>query len=149
MKKLVVVTALALAATAASALEIGVTAVRDYSTTNRNAVGVTLGHNYGNVGVDVGLASTTVGDNNQSRVSLVGSYDAFKIGNVTVAATAGVAYLDNQNGPDGYATTLGFGTKYPLTKTLSLTADVSRQYGQTRVDQFNGNRVAFGFKQTF
>lgn len=148
MKNLVVIAALALATTAASALEVGVNASRSYDN-NRNAVGVTLGHNYGNVGVTVGLDNTTVGDNNQSRYSLVGSYNVVKLGDVTFAAKAGVAYLDNQHGPDGYATTVGVGAKYPLTKTLSLTADVSRQYGQTRVDQFNGNRVAFGFKQSF
>lgn len=149
MKKLAVIAALALGTTVASALEVGVNASRSYDNSNRNAVGVTLGHNYGDVGVAVGLDNTTVGDNNQTRYSLVGSYNVAKFGDVTVAAKAGVAYLDNQNGPDGYATTVGVGASYPLTKTLALTADVSRQYGQSRVDQFNGNRVTVGFKHSF
>lgn len=149
MKKSVIIAVMSLAATAASALEVGANVSRAYSTTNQNSAGITLGHDYGDVNVAVGLDHSTVGTNNQNRYSLVGGYNVVKVGDVNLSAKAGIAYLDNQNGPDGYATTVGIGASYPLTKTLAVTADVHRQYGQSRVEQYNGNRVAVGLKQSF
>ena len=44
---------------------------------------------------------------------------------------------------------VGAGVSYPLTKQVSATADYSYQFGQKRVDQFNGNTVAVGLKYSF
>lgn len=152
MKKIAIASIIAIAAiaaTAASAVELGVTATRDYAGDNRNAVGVTLGQHYGAYNVTAGVERSTVGENDQNRFSLVGGYDVAKFGSVTVTPKLGVAYLDNQNGPDGYALTAGVGATVPLTKTVSLGVDVARQVGQTRVDQFNGNRVTVAAKYQF
>ena len=150
MKKIAIASLIALAATAASALEVGVNTTRDYSgAENRNGTGITVGNQYGRVGVTAGFDRTTKGANDQDRYSLVAGYDVAKFGPVTVTPKVGVAYLDNQRGSDGYAMTVGVGASVPVTKQVSLTADVARQYGQDRVNQFDGNRVTVGLKYRF
>jgi hypothetical protein len=150
MKKIAIASIIALAATAASALEVGVTGTRDYSgTESRNGAGLTVGHNYGKVGVTAGFERFTSGANDQDRYSLVAGYNVAKIGPVTVTPNVGVAYLNNQVGENGYAMTVGVGASLPVTKQVSLTADVARQYGQDRVNQFDGNRVTVGLKYRF
>lgn len=150
MKKIAIASLIALAATAASALELGVVGTRDYSgAENRNGAGITLGHNYGKVGVTAGFERAIKGDNDQDRYSLVAGYDVAKLGPVTVTPKVGVAYLNNQTGENGYAMTVGVGAILPVTKAVSLTADVARQYGQDRVQAFDGNRVTVGLKYRF
>ena len=149
MKKIVLATALVLAAGAASALELGVTATRDYSGDNRNFGGITLGHNYGALGLTAGAERSSVGGNDQNRFSLVAGYDVAKLGPVTVTPRLGVAYLDNQTGQDGYAATVGLGATVPVNKKVSVGLAVDRQYGQDRVNQFDGNRVTAAVKYRF
>jgi outer membrane autotransporter protein len=150
MKKIAIASIIALAATAASALEIGVIGTRDYSgVENRNGAGVTLGHNYGRVGVAAGFERTTKGANDQDRYSLVAGYDVARLGPITVTPKVGAAYLNNQVGENGYAMTVGVGASVPVTKQVSVGVDVARQYGQDRVSQFDGNRVTVGVKYKF
>lgn len=150
MKKIVLASALALAAVSASALEVGVTATRDYSgADNRNFGGVTIGQSYGKLNATAGIERSSVGNNDQNRFSLVGGYDVAKIGVVTVTPRLGVAYLNNQVGENGYAMTVGVGATVPVTKQVSVGLAVDRQYGQDRVQQFDGNRVTAGVKYAF
>lgn len=150
MKKFAIASILAIAATAASAVEVGVTATRDYSgAENRNSGGITLGQSYGKVGVTAGFERFTRGTNDQDRYSLVAGYDVVKVGSVTVTPKVGVAYLNNQTGEDGYAMTVGIGARVPVTKQVSVGLDVARQYGQDRVNAFDGNRVTAGVVYKF
>jgi hypothetical protein len=149
MKKFVITTVLALAATAASAVEVGVTAARVYGDQDRNFGGITIGEHYGKLSATVGFERSTAGNNDIDRVSLVGGYDVAKIGSVVVTPKLGVAYLDRQVGADGYALTVGIGASVPVSKQVRLGVDVARQYGQDRVDTLNGNRVGFSAKYSF
>ena len=150
MKKILIATAIALAATAASALEVGVTAARDYSgAENRDGGGITIGQRVGPVGVTAGFERFTAGTNDQDRYSVVAGYDVAKISTATVAVKTGVAYLDNQTGSNGYAVTIGAGVSVPVTKQVSVGLDIARQYGQDRVNQFDGNRVTAGVSYRF
>ncbi len=149
MKKIAIASLIALAATAASAAEIGVTGTRDYSGTDRNFAGVTLGQSFGKVGVTAGFERSTVSNNDQDRFSLVAGYDVAKVGPVTVTPKIGAAYLNNQTGADGYAMTVGVGASVPVTKKVSVGLDVARQYGQDRVSQFDGTRVTAGVRYKF
>ncbi len=149
MKKFALATVIALAATAASAVEVGVTATRDSAGDNRNFGGVTIGQHYGKVSATAGIERSSVGDNDQTRVSLVGGYDAAKVGPVTLTPRVGVAYLNNQTGADGYAMTVGVGASVPVAQKVSVGLAVDRQYGQSRVDAFNGNRVTASVKYAF
>jgi len=149
MKKVVLATALVLAATAASAVEVGVTATRDYSGDNRNFGGITVGEKFGPLGITGGFERSTVGSDDQDRYSLVAGYDVTKLGSVTVTPRVGVAFLDNQTSSNGYAMTVGIGASVPVTKKVSVGLALDRQYGQDRVDQFNGNRITAAAKYSF
>lgn len=149
MKKIAIASLISLAATTASAVEVGVTATRDYSGTDRNYGGITIGKTYGKVSATAGVERASAGNNDQHRFSLVGGYDAAKVGPVTFTPKVGAAYLDNQFGQDGYAMTVGVGASMPVTKQVTLGLDVARQYGQERVQQFDGNRVTVGLRYKF
>jgi len=149
MKKFAIATVIALAASAASALEVGVTTARDYAGTNRNAVGLTVGQKLGAATVTAGFDRATLGTNDQDRYSLVAGVDVAKLGPVSVAVKGGAAYLNNQTGQDGYAALVGVGATLPVNKKVALTLDATRQYGQDRVSQFDGNRVTAGVKYSF
>lgn len=149
MKKTAIATILALVAVSASALEVGVSTTADYSGANKvTGYGVTLSKPVGKFGVTVGFDRFTTG-NNQDRYSLVAGYDIAKFGPVTVTPKLGVAYLDNQRVADGSAITVGIGATLPLTKTVSLTVDAARQYGQDRVQSSDGNTVTTGLAYRF
>jgi opacity protein-like surface antigen len=179
MKKIAIASVIALLATTASALEVGVTAGTNYAKTNnadcgfvvgpstctqgtdRTEYGITVGEKFGKLGVTAGFARSNGGssitqptdgvyrDQVQDRYSLVAGYDVAKLGPVTVTPTLGVAYLNNARDTDGYAMTVGVGASLPVTKQISLTADYARQYGQDRVNQFNGDRVNVGVRYKF
>lgn len=149
MKKFILAAAFTLVASAASALEIGVTATRDDAGNDRNFGGITLGHKYGALGVTAGFERSTFGNNDQNRFSLVAGYDVTKVGPVTVTPRLGVAYLDNQTSQNGYAMTVGVGASVPVTKQVSVGLAYDRQYGQERVNQFDGNRVTASVRYSF
>jgi outer membrane autotransporter protein len=143
MKKIAIASILALSAIAASAVEIGVTTTRD-DTAARNAAGITIGQSYGRVGVTAGFERFTKGANDQDRYSLTAGYNVATIGTVTVTPKIGAAYLNNQTGSNGYAMTVGVGASMPITKQISVGVDYARQYGQDRVQSFDGDRVTAG-----
>jgi len=149
MKKIAIASLLALAAISASAVEVGVTAARDYAGADRDAYGVTIGQSFGAVGVTAGFDRATKGANNQDRYTVVGSYNVAKFGPATVAVNAGGAYLNNQTGTDGYALVAGVGISIPVASKVSLGLDYTRQEGQKRVDAFNGDRLTASVKYAF
>jgi len=149
MKKLAIASLLALAAISASAVEVGVTAARDYAGTDRDAYGVTLGQSYGKVGVTAGFDRATKGTNNQDRYTVVAGYDVAKVGVFTITPKVGAAYLNNQIGADGYALLVGAGVSAPIASKVSLGLDYTRQYGQDRVNTFDGNRLTASVKYAF
>lgn len=149
MKKIAIASLIALAATAASALEVGVTTAREYTGTDSNGAGITLGQKIGKVGIAAGFERYTQEANNQDRLSLTVGRDIAKFGPVTITPKVGVAHLSNSRATDGYALTVGVGATVPLTKTVDFTVDARRQYGQERVEAFDGNTVTAGLKVRF
>lgn len=150
MKKFAIASIIALAATAASALEVGVTTTSDYSGADKRAgYGLTVGKQVGALSVTGGFERFTKGANDQDRYSVVAGYDVAKFGPVTVTPKVGVAYLNNQTTADGYAMTVGVGATVPVTKQVAFTLDTARQYGQDRVKASDGNTVTAGLKYAF
>jgi hypothetical protein len=149
MKKTLIATTLALAVTAASALEVGVQMGRDFSSPNRNYGGVTLGHAIGPASLTLGYDRTAVTGNDQNRWSLVAGYDLMRVGPVTVTPMLGAAFLDNQTGSDGLAMTAGVGASVPVTNRIRAVVDWTYQVGQNRVNANNGNRITAGVRYTF
>lgn len=150
MKKIAIASIIALAVTAASALEVGVSTTADYSGADKSTgYGLTVGKQTGALSVTGGFERFTKGENDQDRYSVVAGYDVAKFGPVTVTPKLGVAYLNNQTGANGYAMTVGVGTSMPITKSVAFTVDAARQYGQDRVNAFDGNRVTAGLNYKF
>ena len=149
MKLKIALAAALLAVGTAQAVEVGITGTRDYSGTDRNGAGITIGQKVGAVGITGGFERFTAGNNDQDRYSLVVGYDAAKVGPVTVTPKTGAAYLNNQTTADGYALTVGVGASVPVTKEVSVGLDYARQYGQDRVSQFDGNRLTASVKYAF
>ena len=130
------------------AVEVGVKDNHDYGRTDRSSYGVSIGQKFGQYGVTASFDDYTK-NMHQKKYSVVGSYDVTKLGQATVAAKGGVAYLDNKVGFDGYAGLVGVGVSYPVMKQVSATADLVHQYGQGRVESFNGNKLSVGLKYSF
>jgi opacity protein-like surface antigen len=150
MKKIAIASLIALAATAASALEVGVTTTTEYSASDkRSGHGFSVGQSFGKFSASTGFERFQKGGNDQDRFTVVGGYDVTKLGSVTVTPKLGVAYLKNQTTESGYALSVGVGASMPVTKKIALTLDAARQYGQDRVQSYDGNTVTAGLKYTF
>ena len=147
MKKIIFIAAL-FAATAASAVELGINASRDMANSDRTGYGVTVGQKFDKVGVTAGFDRYTTGSD-LDKYTLVGSYDVAKFGSVTLAAKAGVAYLNQKTGNDGYAGLVGAGISVPLTQNIAATVDYLYQAGQSRVNSLDGSTVSAGVKFAF
>ena len=149
MKKIAIATLIALSAAAAAAVEVGITSVQEQAMGGRTGLGLTVGQSFGKLTATGGVERFTSAANNQDRYSVGASYDITTVGPVTIAATAGGAYLQNSVGESGYALTAGLGARLPLTKSVSLTVDYRLQQGQTRVTAYDGNGVSAGIKVAF
>jgi hypothetical protein len=179
MKKILIASAIAIAATAVSAMEVGVTAGTNFAKSNgtdcgfvvgpstctqgvdRTEYGITVGEKFGKLSLTAGFARSNGGssitqptdgaykDQVQDRYSLVAGYSVAKFGAFTVTPTVGVSYLNNARDADGYAATVGIGVSVPLTKQTTLGIDYARQYGQDRVQSFDSDRVTASVKYRF
>lgn len=151
MKKIALATLFALAVGSASAVEIGVTAQRDYSQNpDKNGWGLTVGEHFGKASVTGGFERYTQNSNDTNRYSVVGGYDIAKFGDLTITPKVGVAYLNPTTTRNGWQGQVGVGASYAVTKNVALTADYRYQGAiQHRVDNFNGNVVSAGLKYGF
>ena len=99
--------------------------------------------------MDLLVLRSTVGQE-QNRYNLTGSYDVLKLGPVTLAAKAGVVYLDNRTAiQNGWASQVGVGAVIPVAGKLAATVDYRYQAGQPSVNQFDGNTMTAGLKYSF
>lgn len=146
MKKLFFVVAAMLFAVSAQALDVGV-AVMD-SNHSKALPGFTVSEKWGKVGGQIGLDMNRAGAD-WNRYSLTGSYDLFKLGRANFNARAGVAYIDNQYGRDGYASLIGAGVSVPVGKNVAWTADWAHQRAQSSISSHTGNEVRTGLKFSF
>ena len=153
MKKLAIMTILAVAAVAASATDVGLRVGRLGGANTNDAgltgAGVTVGQQFGAYGAELAYDRALIGKSSVSRYALVGSYPVASFKGVSFAAKVGGAYIDPTAGANGYAATVGVGATYPLWKNVNLVADYSYQVGQDRVKSFNGNLVTVGTKYSF
>lgn len=148
MKKTLIAAALALAAGSASAIDIGVTGSYDHVSPNyfASGFGVSAAQRFGNKGVFLGYDRFP--DINYSKYTVQGGLDIATAGSALLTLKGGVAYLDSRY-RDGYALLLGAGATFPLTDKISITADFRHQWGQEKVNKYNGNQVIFGLTYTF
>lgn len=147
MKKLVIIAMLAITSLAASATDFGLRVGRN-DTTETNNAGLTVSQKFGKFGVEAAYDRMVTGNDN-TRYSLVGTFDFAKFGAATLTSKAGLAYIEPRAAETGYAGLIGVGASYALTKDISLTADYAYQKGQDRMAAQNGNIYSAGVKYSF
>jgi hypothetical protein len=142
MKKLLTALAVVAAVGTASAVEVGVSAVRDYNV-DKDGTRVTA---------TVGKATVSATSINDvyNRYAVGTGVDLFTVGLVKVGATGAVVYQDTSGaGQDGYGVTAGLKASVPLAKNVDLTAGVERFVGQSRLNDFNGTVGTVGVAVRF
>lgn len=148
LKKTLVAVAFLGLSSSALALDVGVGLNHSFSE-DRNAFSLNAGQKFGSFGVQAGFERFTKNANDQDRYSLTASYDVTKLGSSVVYVKGGAAYLNNQVGADGFAWLAGAGVNIPVTKNISGVVDFTHQFGQNRVNSFNGNTLGLGIKYSF
>lgn len=149
MKKTMIALSLVAVAGSASALELGVTGGYTYGG-DRGFAGVTAGQKFTKqLGIEGSIEHANKGEDNQTRVGVVGTYDFAKLGPVTLTGKAGIGYLKNDVLDNGYVATAGVGAALPVTENMDLTVEYRYQWGQNRVKQFDGSAVFAGIKYKF
>lgn len=146
MKKIALATVLALAVGSAHALELGVTA-SDAQKLDNKGYGLSLG--LGGVGPVRLTAGWEKFQSEQDRVSLVAGLPLVKLDKAQLSVKGGVVWMHNTNVVDGYAGVAGLGLDLPVTKKVTVGVDVTRQWGESKVAAFDGNKVTAALKFKF
>ena len=151
MKLKLALAALLFAVGTAQAVELGVTANRDYSQNpDRNGWGITVGEKIGKTSVTGGFERYTQNSNDTNRYSVVAGYDVAQFGAVTITPKVGVAFVDPTTTANGWQGTVGVGASYAITNNVALTADYRYQTSlQNSVEDFKGNVISGGLKYSF
>jgi YfaZ precursor len=141
MKKIAMIALIAMAGVA-SAGEVTVSAVRDYTGTDSTGY---------RVATDVkGFAvSATHIDSRYNRYAVGKEFALTTVGPVSLAATGAAVYQDTLGGENGYGFTVGAKATYPVTKAVSIVAGVERFTGQSRISAFDGNVATVGLNVKF
>lgn len=143
---MIIATILVGATFAASAVEVGVSAVRD-GTIDKTGLRVTA--NVGSIAGFTPQLSATRIDGAYTRFGAGGEYALAKVGPVALAATAAVVYQDSNVKVDGYGVTAGLKATLPLTKHIDLVAGVERFAGQHRIASSNSTVSSLGLNVKF
>lgn len=148
MKSLVIASVLALTVGTASAADVSVGGVYDY-TLNKGGVRVTA--SVGKLGPLTPTVSFTRVDEVYNRFALGGELGLANVGPVKIAATAAGVYQDTRlvGADSGYGLTAGLKATYSLTKNVDVVAGVERFVGQNRISAFNGNVASVGVAYRF
>lgn len=146
MKKIALTTVLALAVGSAHALEVGVTGSHAPEM-KHNGVGLSLG--LGGVGPVRLTAGWEKFESEQDRVSLVAGLPLVKLDKAQLSLKGGAVWMHNQDAVNGYAGVAGLGLDLPLTKKVTFGVDVTRQWGESKVAAFDGNKVTAALKFKF
>lgn len=149
MKKLLLVTALLSVFGAAQALDLGITAGRDYAVPHSNDYGITVGQQLGKFSVTGEVESVKHVGLKEVRYDLLAGYDLYSFKGNTLTAKVGGAYVRVEGVKSGYAGSAGLGLTVPVAKNVALTADYRYQQTQKRIDTFTGNSVTAGIKISF
>jgi len=139
---------LATISVAASAVEVGITG-SNTQTANRYGYGINVSKNLSGIDFIAGLTQFYRESDHQTRFSLTASKEVFKLGKMGFSGRIGSGYLINQQAEDGLIGTIGVGANLPINKTVSFGVSVDRQYGQDKINSFDGNIVTAGFKFGF
>jgi hypothetical protein len=157
MKKVIIATAISLAAFSAQAWEIGARGVYDWSGPNSSGGGVTIGNTItaGPLGaLNVALEATRVGEspNAANQYALVATKPLVALPlKATLGVRAGLAHLEPlgeaKNG--GVAGLVGVSLAVPVTKTVSVEGGIDRRFVESSVGMPDGNVGFLGVRVAF
>lgn len=147
MKKVIIATALAVAAASAQAWEVSARGSYDWSGANSSGGGVALSQGVtlpfvGAVRASVEATRVAESPNGVNQVALVATKDLAKLPlNVTVGVRGGVAYIEplGEARSGGAAALLGVAASFPVTKTVSVEAGLDRRFVESRPGVADGN----------
>ena len=141
MKKFIIAAALATTAIFASAAEVSVSAVHDYTVAKTGLKASTSAFG-------VGVSAAYI-DGVYTRYGVSKDFALMKVGPVALDASVGGVYQNTYNGTSGMGLTAGVKASMPLSKSMTLHAGVDRFMGQDRVSAFDGNTVTAGVTLKF
>lgn len=142
MKKIAMIALIAMAGVA-SAGEVTVSAVQDY--TGVDSTGYRVATSVKGVAV-----SATHIDSRYNRYAVGKEFALTTVGPVSLGASGAVVYQDTLGGNEnGYGFTVGAKATYPVTKAVSVVAGVERFTGQSRINAYNGNVATVGLNVKF
>ena len=146
MKKTLIAMSLMAAVTMSMAVEVGVSAVRDYSAGKDGVRAVASLESIGNFTPQV---SVTRLDKTYTRYGVGGKYLVASSGPVSLSASGSGVYQDTQVGKNGYGLTGGLTASYAVAKNVSLDVGVERFVGRSVVENRTGNVVSVGLSSKF
>lgn len=141
MKKFIIATALTTTAMIASAADVGLSTVHDF-TVDKTGIKVS-GSAY-----NLNLSATHV-DGAYTRYAVAKEATLTKLGPVSVGASLGGVYQNTHSGVSGYGFTAGLKATYPVTKSVTVTAGLDRFFGQERIEAYNGAVTSVGVSVKF
>lgn len=141
MKKFIIATAIATTSMFASATDVAVSAIHDY-TAEKTGVKVSTAA-YG-VGVSISHVEGAY-----TRYGAGKDFALMNVGPVTLGATVAGVYQNTYNGTNGFGLTAGVKASMPISKSMTLVAGVDRFMGQDRVSASNGNVASVGVTLKF
>ena len=154
MKKLITAIILGLSVTAASALEIGVSAPHDYLGRGTTGARISLGSPISLPGLGAatfGFEATQIGEHNKGYTTYAAALqkNVVKLGPVDLGARVSGGRLNPAGATSGNFVAAGLVATLPITKNLSAVGMMERRYGGNDVKAFDGNTAALGLKYSF
>jgi hypothetical protein len=146
MKKTIIAIAISFAASMAMALDVGVTAVHDYSLTS---TGVRATVSTAKVSGFTPQASVTRLGGEYTRYAAGGKYDLAKIGPVTFFGVGSGVFQDTVGAASGYGLSAGLVASVPVYKNVALEVGVERFAGQDRISNRDGTLATVGLNAKF
>lgn len=139
MKKTIIALSIICASVAASAVDVGVSAVRDHSL---EQTGLRVEGSVGEVyGLKPVISYTAIRDNYE-RYALGVQYTPFTLNGFSASAVGSGVYQVTSNGENGYGWSVGTKVTYDVSKDVQLFAGFERLIGQSRIK--DGNLSSFG-----
>ena len=148
MKKLLAALALTTSMTSAMATDLTVFYNRDIDN-KANGAGIGVAKKVSDkISMAVMLDRFTKGADVNS-VGLGASYQVFKFGGIEASVSAGLTYLDVEKSANGFASTVGVGLAWPITKNIALVNEVYRLIPENKIKSQETTIVSLGLRTTF
>lgn len=156
MKKVIIAASLVLATASASAVEVGVNGLYDWSGTQTQGGGFSISQGYdtpvGGLKAAFEYARINGVSNHINQYSLVATKELFKLPlNASVGVRGGAAYVEpvGDNHVGGAAGILGVSVSAPLTKTVSVEVGLDRRFVENKTGLADGNVGFLGLRLAY